>query len=72
MECTSTCAVSHEEKTEADGIIVELTDGEVYEYNNRRIGKSHAENMKQMAQTGGGLGTYISVVTRYGYARQAT
>ena len=53
-----------------DGIIVRFINNEVYEYNYQRTGKKHVENMKQMAQAGEGLGTYISVVTKYGYNRQ--
>jgi len=53
-----------------EGISVEFANGEVYNYNYQHTGKRHVENMKQLAETGEGLGTYIDVVAKYGYAKQ--
>ena len=53
-----------------EGITVQFTGGAVYEYDYRHTGEKHVENMKQLALAGEGLGTYISVITKYGYAKQ--
>lgn len=53
-----------------DSITVQFTNDELYVYDYQHTGKRHVENMKQFAIAGEGLGTYINVVAKYGYARQ--
>lgn len=55
---------------EPEGITVQFSNGEVYAYSYSHTGKAHVENMKELARSGSGLGTYIDVVAKYGYARQ--
>lgn len=53
-----------------EAITVEFTNGEVYTYSARSVGHHHLDTMKQLAQSGQGLGKYIEEVVKYGYARQ--
>ncbi|MCF8278325.1 MAG: hypothetical protein K9J17_16475 [Flavobacteriales bacterium] len=54
----------------ANGIAVKFTDGGIYEYDEKHTGKQHIKHMKQFAEAGEGLGTYIQTVTKYGYSKQ--
>jgi hypothetical protein len=43
-----------------DGIIVRFVNGGTYLYDDRAPGRAHVEEMKRLARSGRGLGTYIS------------
>lgn len=45
-------------------------DGEGYEYDNVKPGPDHVEAMKQLAEQGQGLATYINRYVRENYARK--
>jgi hypothetical protein len=53
-----------------DGIIVLFTNGEAYTYTHSSAGKYHIEVMKELADSGQGLGDYIQNEVKQGYARQ--
>jgi hypothetical protein len=57
-------------ETWADFIILKFTDGGVYLYNKIKPGKDHVEHMKQLAQSGHGLNTYINKYIRNNYFAQ--
>lgn len=55
---------------ENDAIIVEFTDGGVYEYNATAPGIHHIGRMKEFAELGRGLATYINQFVRDNYAKK--
>lgn len=57
-------------QTESDAIIVEFTDGGIYEYNATVPGPHHIERMKEFAELGRGLATYINQFVRDNYAKK--
>lgn len=54
----------------ANGIIVEFKTGRTYLYDDARPGTAHVEQMKQLAQEGKGLNTYISRYVRQNFAQE--
>lgn len=53
-----------------NSIIVQFSDGSCYEYDQLSPGFNHIEQMKQLAQRGQGLGSYINRHVRKNYARK--
>jgi hypothetical protein len=51
-------------------IRVQFQDGSVYLYTYKSAGKENIKKMKELAQTGAGLQSYISRVVKKGYARK--
>jgi hypothetical protein len=49
-------------------IIVQFSDGAVYQYTNESAGKANIERMKILAQNGEGLNAYINKNTKEKYA----
>lgn len=54
----------------ADSITVQFNDGSVYLYNYASTTVSGIEHMKQLANNGVGLNSYISRIVRKRYARK--
>ncbi|MBS1595875.1 MAG: hypothetical protein JST90_16310 [Bacteroidetes bacterium] len=52
----------------ADYIALQFHDGRVYVYDHTRPGRKHVEQMKQLAQSGRGLTTYLNQYVRDNYA----
>ena len=44
----------------SEGIRVQFIGGDVYYYSNDKPGQEHVDNMKELAEKGLGLATYIS------------
>ena len=53
-----------------DSIVVTFRDGSMYLYNSSRPGRAAVDKMKQLAQRGRGLNSYISRTIRKNYARK--
>jgi hypothetical protein len=53
-----------------NSITVQFKDGAVYEYNHRRPGRADVEQMKELAQSGRGLNSFISTYIREDYYRR--
>jgi hypothetical protein len=53
---------------EQSSIKVQFGDGSTYLYTSQSTGVENLERMKQLAQAGQGLNSYISRVVRKGYA----
>ncbi|MBE2186563.1 MAG: hypothetical protein IAE99_07300 [Rhodothermales bacterium] len=53
-----------------DSITVEFKGGATYLYTNQSAGSGNIEQMKQLAQAGSGLNSFISRVVKKGYARK--
>lgn len=53
-----------------DYIRVQFRGADIYIYNHSRPGRIHVENMKQLAMSGRGLGTYINQHVRTLYAHK--
>ncbi len=51
----------------ADFIDVQFIGGDSYRYSDRKPGRAHVAQMKQLAAVGQGLATYISRHVRNGY-----
>lgn len=66
----SNCSGVSAYRIEGDAILVEFTDGGVYEYNATAPGFHHVERMKQFAELGRGLATYINQFVRSNYAKR--
>lgn len=54
----------------SDSIIVKFVDGSEYLYNFKITGKRNVEKMKQLAEEGKGLATFINKYVRKKYATQ--
>ncbi|HEY6160434.1 MAG TPA: hypothetical protein VI112_04400 [Bacteroidia bacterium] len=54
----------------ADHIDVQFSDGETYRYSHRAPGRTHVEKMKELAEAGSGLATYINKYVRDNYERK--
>lgn len=52
-----------------DYIKVRFTSGSVYTYSNQSAGAAHIARMKQLAQSGHGLNSYIQTHVRNNYVR---
>jgi len=57
-------------ETGKDFIKVEFRDGDVYLYNYYRPGRDKVERMKELAEEGRGLSTYISRYVKKKYAEK--
>lgn len=53
----------------SDYIKVRFTSGSVYTYSNQSAGTTHIAKMKQLAQSGHGLNSYIQTHVRNNYVR---
>ncbi|MBX3022475.1 MAG: hypothetical protein KF799_12450 [Bdellovibrionales bacterium] len=52
----------------SDSITVEFNDGDIYVYTYKSAGKAYVERMKELAQAGRGLSTFISQNVKSKYA----
>jgi len=55
---------------EDDAIIIEFVDGRIYVYNSVAPGSRHVKRMKELAELGRGLATYINQFVRGNYAEK--
>ena len=53
-----------------DAIILEFQDGRQYLYSNKKPGRKHVEQMKQLARAGKGLTTYVNQHVREKYEKK--
>ncbi len=54
----------------SDFINVQFSNGAVYEYNHAVTGSRHVEQMKQLAEQGQGLSSFIASTVHGAYARK--
>lgn len=53
-----------------DGVTVQFKDSSVYRYTNQSAGPAHISKMKVLADSGKGLGTYITANVKDAYLRR--
>ena len=58
--------------TTPTSIIVRFVSGELYEYSDRKPGRAAVARMKELAEAGRGLSTYISQHVGAAYERRLT
>lgn len=51
-------------------IVVQFSDGSMYEYTNQSAGSSSIATMHRLAVSGRGLNSFISTTVRKGYSRK--
>lgn len=51
-------------------LLVQFSDGSIYKYSYLKPGKYHVDNMKNLAQSGEGLNSYINKNVKYNYEQK--